>query len=454
MQVPSLVSSCLIRLPFSQVKELYFSEAFFFPENIWADKAHHDFSIPCSFFDRYKGGEFSSFRQIFPFERYLELSNSKTLSNSPDEIFHLYEDSIGLKEAIMRNDDNSIEFYFDRISFDAWIVFFDQLKSTSPQILFPREGFNIFYKTLQKLSSLITNGIKCDDLCYYFYRQNMHRFDNFIFLNHKFSSETMTVDEILRGNGQFYFKVIVLIAMVKKGNREALEYLLNQFDGLGVHRARVCWSVLQSGKFELFELFRPFFSKIEFPHHMTIVNIVRLFRMAAYGGNLQILRELTQISKFDYVEKFQRDKLILGKIIRSTVRGFFFHRNLFATYQILSQFSIPWKTFKKYKPKLSGVPIDILDLFYHKNSFRLPYHKIQYLFWALLDNLGYLNVVSYCLLRLNELISEPAFPVCLYHSNFEYKLEEMLSLTPLSVSMVNSYIEKWKILFPPEQFDL
>lgn len=431
MQIPSLISLCAVYLPFSEVKELCFSEGFPSLQEVWREKAFHDFDIPRSFFDLYQGGEISSPRQISSFERYLELTTDKIISDFQDEISFPYEDAIGLKEAIMNNDEKQIKIYFDRISFDAWIVFFDQLKSSSPEILFPQEGVNIFYKTIQKLSSLIAGGVNYDKLYFHFYKQNMHRFDNFVFTNHKLSSETLTVSEILEGNGEFYFKVTTLIAMVKKGNQEALEYLLTNFDDLSIHRDRVCWSVLQSGKFELFELFRPFFSKLEFPRYAKLINIMeRFFRMAAYGGNLEILKELTQIYNFDYVKKFQGDRMILGKFVRSTVRGFFFHHNLHSTYQILSQFSVPWKTFKKYKLKLSGIPIDILDLFYCKNSFCLPYHKIQYLIWALFDNLGYLNVVSYCLLRLDELTSEPAFPICLYHSNYKQKLEEMLYFLP------------------------
>ncbi len=157
-----------------------------------------------------------------------------------------------------------------------------------------------------------------------------------------------------------------------------------------------------------------------------------------------MLELLSQRLKMDEAER----ETYTTDLIQSAIEGYFAHHNLSGTYQILSQFSFSWYDLELKDLRFSGVPIDIIDLLYCKSDFP-SCGKAKFLFRILTENLGYLNVVFFCLSHLEGRILEPDFLEQCDHSKLEFHLKNFEGLTPLSVSIIRSTLQRWNLQIPP-----
>nr|WIL05347.1 hypothetical protein pmam_308 [Pithovirus mammoth] len=452
----SLFSLSLLSLSLQEVLEICSSGSFPRCDGIWAEKAEKEFCFPRSFFELHQGGQTSSSRLIPSSFRYLELISSKTflpeLAVSVDkksgQISGLYESLIGVKEAVIKGDEQQLEFFCRRMKPE----FQKQLISNLQQgwfldLLFPWGGPLIHLQTLQKLLNLggsyaPLNHSSHPQIFTWYQNQTKCSCSYYFYFNQQILAETTTFKQVLKNNETSAYKLNIFFLMVEKGN-ETVFHFLDSFKHKmeKKDKLRFFHSVLRSGRMDFFQLFVPLLDEL-FPSEHEI--FVEEFEYVFFGSNPQMLELLSQRLKMDEAER----ETYTTDLIQSAIEGYFAHHNLSGTYQILSQFSFSWYDLELKDLHFSGVPIDIIDLLYCKSDFP-SCNKAKFLFRVLTENLGYLNVVFFCLSHLEGRILEPDFLEQCDQSKLEFHLKNFEGLTPLSVSIVRSTLQRWNLRIPP-----
>lgn len=442
MQIPSLVSLCAIYLPFSEVKEFCFSEGFPSLQEVWREKAFHNFGITRSFFDLYQGGEISSPRQISSFERYLELSSdtqfhSETAVNEAEGSGQI-EDFVGFREAVLTHNEDQLEFFFDRMNSKEKTRLIEGLNNVKfLNCIFPQGIESVHLKTLGKVFKLSDSGVGFEDCLYdQFYTwiasRSKRPYETDSYLRKKLLIENSSFFQISRRSTLAPpFQLTIYLDMIKLGNQEAFRRVLQS----QTQRSSLLMAVLASGNMS-------FYTKIR-TNVLSIFSSVSCYdvrssicQAAIFGSNPELFDLFFQDVKFE---------LRLGssrvEIIKSAIGGYFTHRNLIGIYQILSRFSFSWPDFQEVS--LAGLPIDLLDLFCYRGIFS-EQDKTRFLFKVLVDNLGYLNVVSFCLSQLELFIFGEEFVMVMDEA--ELSLPNLQNPFPVSTSRILQKFDQWRKL--------
>lgn len=443
MKIPSLVSLCAVYLPFSEVKELCFSEGFPLSlQEIWKEKAFHDFGISRSFFDLYKGGEISSPRQISCFERYLELS-SDTQFHSEIAVNEVegsgqIENFAGFREAVLTRNEDQLEFFFDRMGSEEKSRLIEGLNNVKfLNIIFPQGIESVHLKTLKKVFELSDSGVGFEDCLYdQFYAWIVSR------SKRPYETDSYLKKKLLLENSSFFqisrrstltppFQLAIYLDMIKFGNQEAFRRVLQS----QTQRSSLLLAVLASGNMSFYTKIRSnvlsIFSSISC-HDLRS----SICQSVVFGSNPELFNLFFQDVKFE-----PRLGSNPSEIIKSAIEGYFTHRNLTGIYQIVSRFSFSWPNFQKVN--LAGLPIDLLDLFCCRGIFS-EQDKTRFLFKILVDNLGYLNVVSFCLSQLELFIFDEEFVMVMNEG--ELSLPNLQNSFPVSISMILKKFDQWRNL--------
>lgn len=489
MNPPSLFELSL--LPFSLKETLEICSSRQFPPctEVWKVKAEKNLKIPRQFFDLYLGSDLSSPRPIVESYRYLELAvinsflpeSAVSRDRKTGQITGIFESFAGVKDAIIRGDEQEFEFFFARLKPEAKSKLIQILNSQFllPE-LFPQGPdaisihiFGILYRRLvedvpfDQFGPYITGtqfwlaGIEpSNDISDWDYREEVREK-----IQKRYLADSSRTQQIIESPADYFFETF--LPLVEKGDQRALQYFLDNFSkGIANYLTeQVFIAILRSGRVDFLDAFSPYLRKIGLKWGLTLPSqtasiedssrtpdlSTNYFVAAAYGGNSKMVEFLSLIRGETPAEIVTKGNYsFANRYVRSAVDGFFSHRNVLGTYDLIQP--IPFNSWTTDLVALSGLPIDILDLLYHKFPIvEDSPSRTWFLGKILSQNLGYLNVVFYCLAQLETQIRNENF--------FEYLIVTTIPepiftdgkiLTPLSVSIIESAIESWKAsVLPP-----
>lgn len=459
MALPSLFDLSLLNLSVTDTLQVC-GASFALPscgENIWPRKAEKNLKIPSEFFDLYLGSPLSTRRPISESYRYLELASVNNFlpeaAVSRDvktgQISGLFESLNGVKEAILRGDEQQFEFFFPRLKPNAiqrlnFLFEYPQLISD----LFPQGpnqvSFDLFVTFCQRLGFWNSNEGKVTSPAQdWIIRDTPGRS-----LEEKFqvrASFNAPITDLSILNSYLPEAILLLI---EKGQESALTFLLGKFrrGEMLLLVSKVFIAVLRSGNFDFFDAFSPYFPNVglETMSNFHIPN--EYFIAAAYGGNPTILNFLLEVKGTTFEEIIKQNVVsFINLFVDSTLLGFFSHRKILWTYDILRNFPLQYYSNRSF---LSSVPIDFLDLIYYKTSTdQYDFYNssvISLLTQTLASNLGQLNVVFFCLNQLEKYIHEENFYIYFNGRISSHAIHLNKDLTPLSVRLVEDTVKQWK----------
>lgn len=473
MNPSSLSSLILLRLPFQQALEVCSSEQFPPCTGLWKKKAELEFGFSGNFFDLYLGAPLSTPRSIPESYRYLELGTINSFlpesavsqDRKTGQITGLFESFIGVKEAVMQGNLGQFQFFFSRMKPETK----EQLKEMASSLtqlssLFPRGAnlisFPVFDALVQNLGLSSLEKIN----------QPQNQTQQWILAGKPPNSIDRSLNDQKARMGGFSFEEIltnplyfsndVLLSLIERGDERALKELLLAFEN-GTNLPdlrRIFGAILRSGRIDFVGAFEPYFKyvvsrSISYDNNGPVENVVGFpmiyFFNAAYGGNQQVIDLLSQFNQKSPLDIIRNDRSFANSYLRSILDGFFLHGDVVAVRSLIEQ--IPFRSSGIISQiNFSSLPIDILDLIYHKIPFDKFYSPVDFLSKILVQNLGYLNIVTFCLAGLDSERNKEYFFPDLKHSGLERDLEKHEKLTPMSVSIVRSALDSWKAsILPP-----
>nr|WIL05341.1 hypothetical protein pmam_302 [Pithovirus mammoth] len=452
MALPSLFSLSLLPLSTQQILEICQSGQFPSCAGIWKRKAELDFDFWEPFFDLYLGSETSSRRMISEYFRYLELGSinyflpqaAASHDTNTGKISGLWESFIGVKEAILTGDDEKFNFFISRLKPETLKELKNYWMSIAERIgdLFPQGpdliSISLFDRLLQEVGEKSIDDINSTEKASAAQRWIKNsRFPEFLPLwvlirDQKAFSGDIPQEELFENWDRYSPKV--LLKLIERGNQEALNKVLSFFEEgrFGFKAEEILLSVLKSGR-SVIQEFEPFLQYVKFYRN----NIDLHFEAAVFGGNWENVELISRLSETNI-------SLPMSTYISSVCKGFFFHRDVVSSCNMIDK--IPGYTwFDVSGLDYSSLPIDIIDLIYHKTSF-VNASSVSFFSLVLQYNLGYLDIVQFCLDELERRRSEPNFVENLTPHQLNYYLEAYEKLTPLSVSLVRSAMQSWGIV--------
>nr|WIL05342.1 hypothetical protein pmam_303 [Pithovirus mammoth] len=452
MELPSLFNLSLTTLPVSQTREICESGEFPPCEGVWERKAELELNFWEKFFNLYLGSETSSKRPISEYFRYLELASvnsflpelaaSKNVETG--EIFGLYESFAGLKEAVLKGDETQFDFFFTRLRPETLEWLKTHLKFLhSIEDLFPQgPGFislDLFDKLLQETGQMALEEYPklsepsaaqrwvAKDMNHYPLRAQIR--------NQKAMSKDSPQVQLLENWDQFSSQV--LLKLIERGNRQALDKVLDFFDNgrFDFEAEQIFLSILRSGELSFVQAFEPFIQYVVFYDEEQSQ---KYFDAAAFGGNWENVEMVSKLMDLDI-----KNYLSLKDYLISIIKGFFFHRDLSGACFMIDQLDGYESSDIFEDVNFASVPLDIIDLVYHRTTFYTSFSEVYFLSSVMWANLGYLNVVQFCLDELEKLRGVKYFKKDFEDTQPDFHLDKYEVLTPLSVSLVRSAIETW-----------
>lgn len=473
MNPPSLFTLTLLPLPLQEILEICLSGRFPPCTGIWKRKAELEFGFAGNFFDLYLGSEISTPRPIPESYRYLELGAINSffpeLAASRDrktgQISGLFESFIGVKEAILQGNMEQFQFFFDRMKPEAKQELKKNLESVGKlSLLFPmgadRISFPVFNALLQGLGLPPLDKIvqPQDPSQQWILTGKPPRSIDQSVNDQKARMGGFVPNEIL--NNPLYFSHDVLLSLVEKGNEKALMELLSAFnDGRTQPTSKAIFrAILRSGRIDFVDAFEPYFKYVVLRSAAFDIDGIYeekfagfptdFFLDAAYGGNQQIVNFLSQSNQQSSLDMMRNSESFTSVYLRAILDGFFLHRDVIAVHSLIEQITLnSTGIIHRSRINFSSLPIDVLDLLSHKIPFKEIYSAVDFFSQVLGQNLGYLNVVIFCLNGLATERGRENFFRHLERSGLSQVLERFEKLTPLSVSIVRSTLQSWAL--PP-----
>lgn len=448
MNPPSLLHLSLLPLSAEQTIEICSSDQFPSCDEIWKAKAQLDFGFSSDFFDFFLD---SSGRSLNNFQRYLELS----LVNSflPQAGEDLIEGIAGVKDAVLKGSEDQLNFFLFRLCPKAKVQLAEILNSSSKlKSLFPQGPDLISFSVFDSLVYRLTGQSLKDE------KETISASQLWLIeekspgpLEIKIRNQMAYCGAIpqkeLLENWDF-FPIDILCYLIEKGNEQALEKVLSftRMGRFGFTFGRVFVSILRSGRIDFINAFRPYLkylnSLADQPSEKPVPNSHYYFTEAFYGGNPKFIEFLNEIGKLTLEDKLKSSSIFTAGCLRSAFEGFLFHRNLEATCQMVEQ--IPELNFSLIcAVDFSSLPVDVIDYVYRKISTKDHFSPSAFFAKILSENLGYLNVVDFCLEKLREFNekSPDVLKKVARDEVLQYQLNKYSDLTPISVEKIRSALK-------------
>nr|WIL05338.1 hypothetical protein pmam_299 [Pithovirus mammoth] len=432
-QVPSLFELSLVPLSVQETLEICNSGRFPPCQGVWKRKAEVNLGIPPNFFDLYLGGPTSTFRPISEPSRYLELLAINDFSpemavyvvKKTGEISGLIESFAGVQDAVYKNNSEQFDFFFARLK--PWLrnSIFEYVETLGFPI---QEDFSLkfFQQVLEKVSSP-------------YYGSNPAIHGARIFLKEHFLIPRENI-EITDSPALFLSELDRLLPLIEKGNLKTLQDTLTpQRKKSQNSLVEIFNSVLKSGQPDLLQFFSPYVVKVIPTSSGFSPQLQRLFVSAAKGGNPAFIEMLQKISGYDPYVMESAFPEFYQNFCGTLIQGFFAHRNVIWTRQLFENMISP-SLLSFYDSSWKGIPVDILDSVISKSE---DFVRRRFLVDMMLDNLGYINVILYCLNQLSLLPQEYKKIDTIDQIEFRKIKGNGSMLAPLSTSLIKSSISSW-----------
>lgn len=450
MNPPSLLHLSMLPLSTEQTIEICSSDQFPSCDEIWKAKAQLDFGISPEFFDLFLGLSKSSKRSINNFQRYLELSSVNSFLPQVSE--DLIEAFAGVRDAVLKGDEEQLDFFFSRLGPEAKSELTEIVSSSSKlDSFFPQGADLVSFPVLDKLVNQLTGHSlketsgKISPAQLWLIKEKIRGPLEVKIRIQMAYCEAIPHRELIEDWDSF--PPDVLCYLIERGNEQALEKVLSftRQGRFGFTFEGVFLSILKSGRMDFVEAFRPYFqylnSLTDKPSKKLVPTFHYYFAEAFYGGNSKIIEFLSENGKITLAKKQKPQGTgFVSDYLRNILEGFFFHRNVEASCQTIEQ--IPELKFVRSFDSInfSSVPIDILDCIYRVVSQSSYFSPRNFFTKVLLHNLGYLNVVNFCLEKLKELDGKE-LTLLSEDPIFQETLDKYSDLTPISVSAVCSALK-------------
>lgn len=433
-QVPSLFKLSLVPLSVQETLEICGSGRFPPCQGVWKRKAEVNLGIPPNFFDLYLGGPTSTFRPISEPSRYLELLAISDFSpemavyvvKKTGEISGLIESFAGVQDAVYKNNSEQFDFFFARLK--PWLR--NSIIEYVETLGFPiPEDFSLkfFQQVLGKVpnfnfgSDPAKNGAK-------------------MFLTKNFLIPGRS-DDPIESPALYVSELDRLLSLIEKGNLKSLQdaitpQRLNSRNSM----IEIFNSVLKSGQSDLLNFFSLYSEQLIPKDSEFSFQLRRLFISAAKGGNPNFIEMLQRVSGINpYIMHNSID--FYQNFCKAAIQGFFTNRNVVWTRQIFENISPNLIFF--YGSSWKGIPIDVIDSIISKYTDKGVGTRKVLLIKMMLDNLGYVNTILYCLNQLNLIPQEYKVVDVSDQLSFSKLKGNNNMLAPLSTSLIKSSISSW-----------